>query len=137
MKFGKILTGIMAGAIAGVGVFTIWPSMLSLIPWFGGFIAAGIIITTAFLLNHYVSAFPNEEKTAWVDMALSIWLSALLGGIVGYSAQAGGIVRVANGIFNGANILGAIPTIVLEIIGASIGGYLIVAFERSQKEGGQ
>ncbi len=127
-----MLPGILAGAIAGVGVFTIWPSCLNILPWLGGFIAAGIIITTAFLLNHYCEAFPNEE--AWIDMAFPIWLSALFGGIVGYSAEAGGLVRVANGLFHGGDLMGAIPTIVLELIGATIGGYLIVLMERARSE---
>jgi hypothetical protein len=123
-----MLPGILTGAFAGFGVFTIWPSSLARWNWLGGWLAAGIIITTAWLVNHYAGSMPN--KGAWVDMALAIWLSALLGGSVILDPSKG-LVRGGYGILHGANLGAALMTIVLQLIGATIAGYLLYVMRRS------
>ncbi|MDN5331066.1 MAG: hypothetical protein PWP45_291 [Tepidanaerobacteraceae bacterium] len=130
MNFRRILMGMCTGAFAGFGVFTIWPSSLARWNWLGGWLAAGIIITTGWLVNHYAGGLPNKEGGAWVDMALSIWLSALLGGTVVLD-PVNGLIRGAYGIFHGANLGGAFLTIILQLIGATIAGYFLYAARRS------
>lgn len=46
MNWNRIFLGACTGAFAGYGVFTIWPSALARWNWLGGWLAAGIIITT-------------------------------------------------------------------------------------------
>lgn len=130
MKLSRILIGAITGAFAGYGVFTIWPSALAHWHWLGGWLAAGLIITTAWWLNHYVNAFPNDPDGAWVDMALAIWLSSLLGGNIQLKTN-GELVRASYGLYHGISIGPALVTIVLELIGATIAGYLLHLFRRS------
>nr|PZN01966.1 MAG: hypothetical protein DIU66_10615 [Bacillota bacterium] len=129
MNLRRILMGMCTGAFAGFGVFTIWPSSLARWNWLGGWLAAGIIITTGWLVNHYAGAMPNKDG-AWVDMALAIWLSALLGGNVVLDPVEG-LVRGAYGLLHGANLGGALITIFLQLIGATMAGYLLYAARRS------
>ncbi|MDI3482044.1 MAG: hypothetical protein PWQ97_1699 [Tepidanaerobacteraceae bacterium] len=130
MNWNRIFLGACTGAFAGYGVFTIWPSALARWNWLGGWLAAGIIITTGWLVNHYLNAMPNKSDGAWVDMALPIWLSSFLGGNVMLTVDKG-LVRAAYGMFHGANIGGAFPTIILELVGATIGGFLLYKYRRS------
>ncbi|MDN5331469.1 MAG: hypothetical protein PWP45_694 [Tepidanaerobacteraceae bacterium] len=124
MNFIKIIVGTITSAFAGYGVFTIWPSALARWNWLGGWLAAGIIITTGWWVNHYMNAIPNEDDGAWVDMGLAIWLSALLGGSVMLSLD-NGLVRSGYGIYHGASIGPALTTIILQLIGATVAGYLL------------
>ncbi|NPV45163.1 MAG: hypothetical protein HPY70_14515 [Firmicutes bacterium] len=130
MDLRRIFTGMCTGAFVGFGVFTIWPSSLARWNWLGGWLAAGIIITTGWLVNHYASGMPNRGNGAWVDMALPIWLSALLGGTV-ILDPVNGLVRGAYGIFHGANVGAALMTIFLQLVGATLAGYLLYTKRRS------
>ncbi len=130
MNFNKILIGMCAGAFAGFGVFTIWPSSLARWNWLGGWLAAGIIITSAWLINHYVGAMPNKGNYAWIDMALSIWLAALLGGLVVLDPVEG-LQRAAYGLLHGANLGGALLTILFQLVGATIAGYFLYYLRRN------
>lgn len=130
MNLVKTLVGIITSAFVGFGVFTIWPSALERWNWLGGWLAAGIIITTGWWVNHYMNAIPNDNDGAWVDMGLAVWLSSLLGGNVILSTN-GELIRGAYGIFHGANIGAALVTIIIQLIGATVAGYLIYQIRRS------
>lgn len=118
----RILSGAFAGAFAGIGVFVIWPSILYHLNWWGGFFAAGTIIPIAWYINHACEALPNHPEGSWVDMALPIGLVAIFGGLVQVTPD--GPVRVAQGLFTGANLGASLGTLFFQFIGACLGGVL-------------
>lgn len=122
MKFLRSLIGFM---IAGMLVMSIWDSFVSAYGIFGGFFAAFIIIAPMWFMNHYVGLIQNEDGHAFVDMALGI-----------------GITGLARDFFmkGSHEFITSLPTLLLMIFGAIIGGIVAAAIEKDmeqEKVGGQ
>lgn len=112
MKFLRSMVGYM---IAGAIVMTVWNELGSF-GIFGGYLAAGIIIGPMWFMNHYINLTGNEDDAAFVDMGLAIGVC--------------GIMR--DTMLNGSEaFMGSLPTIMLVIVGAIVGGVVAAAFEKS------
>ena len=71
-------------------------------------------------LNHYIGLIPNEKNSAFIDMGISIGIAC--------------IVRDMIRIGNVDEILTSIPTLILVIVGGSIGGTLSVFVKKDMKK---
>lgn len=112
MKFLRSMVGYM---VAGAIVMTVWNELGSF-GIFGGYLAAGIIIGPMWFMNHYINLTGNEDDAAFVDMGLAIGVC--------------GIMR--DTMLNGSEaFMGSLPTIMLVIVGAIVGGVVAAAFEKS------
>lgn len=112
------LGSFIGGAIAGMLVFGIWPQMWGTYGIFGGWVAGFFIISICWFVNHYVGIIDNQPDAAFVDMACGV-------------ATAGTVwLMVKNGLPLGP----AIPTIMLALIGGSIGGLTAGAITKSMNE---
>ncbi len=112
MKFLRSMVGYM---IAGTIVMSVWNELGSF-GIFGGYLAAGIIIGPMWFMNHYLNLTGNEDDAAFVDMGLAI-----------------GVCGIARDSFiQGATAFTAsLPTIAIVIVGATLGGIVAAAFEKS------
>ena len=102
----RSLGSFIGGAIAGMFVFGIWPEKWQTYGVFGGWMSGFIIISISWYLCHYVGAIDNKPGAATVDMAVGIAMSGTVWGMV------------KSGLPLGL----AVPTIVLCIVGGSLGG---------------
>lgn len=111
MKFFRSMLGYM---IAGMVVMTVWDGFVIPYGIFGGFFAAFIIIGPMWFMNHYVGLIDNPEEFAFVDMAVGI-----------------GITGIFRDIFikGGSEFVASLPTLLLVILGAVIGGLVSAAIE--------
>ncbi|MEI7667611.1 MAG: hypothetical protein WCI62_01275 [Erysipelotrichaceae bacterium] len=100
MADGTALIG-AEGAKVGIGAFSI----------FGGWIAAFVIISPMWFMNHFLGMIPNTSEASFVDQGLGIALTGIFRDIF----------RSTAGV---DTFLSSVPTIILVCIGAAIGGYL-------------
>lgn len=116
MKFFRSTLGYM---IAGMLVMTIWDAFVVEYGIFGGFFAAFIIIGPMWFMNHYVGLIDNPDGSAFVDMALGI-----------------GITGIFRDTFlkGGSEFIATLPTLLLVILGAVIGGLVVAAIEEDMEK---
>lgn len=121
MKFIRSTIGYM---IAGMIVMSVWGAFADAYGIAGGFFAAVIIIGPMWFMNHYLGLIKHDADSAFVDMGLGIAIC--------------GIFRDA--FLNGfSGITDSLPTILLVIVGASLGGWVAAKVEEDMEkdEGGQ
>lgn len=104
----------MGYCIAGMIVMSVW-SQLGTYGIFGGFLAAVIIIGPMWYMNHYINLTGNEDDAAFVDMGLAIAVC--------------GIMRDTF-IQGGHAFVSSLPTILLVIVGATLGGITAAFIEK-------
>jgi hypothetical protein len=100
MADGTALVG-AEGAKVGIGAFSI----------FGGWIAAFVIISPMWFMNHFLGMISQSSDASFVDQGLGIALVGIFRDI--FRSDAGV-----------DTFMSSVPTIILVVIGAAIGGYL-------------
>lgn len=113
----KALRGIIGFALAAIFALTFWGTFVDSYGIIGGWIVALAIIGPLWFLNHYIGLIPQDPKASFVDMGLGIGI--------------GGIVRdfFLNDGLN--SVVSSLPTILLVIVGASIGGFVAAKVQQS------
>lgn len=109
MADGTALVG-AEGAAVGVGAFSI----------FGGWIAAFVIISPMWFMNHFLGMIPNTADASFVDQGLGIALVGIFRDIF----------RSTAGV---DTFMSSVPTILLVVVGAAIGGYLAFIVRRDME----
>ncbi|WP_211221968.1 Lin0368 family putative glycerol transporter subunit [Lacticigenium naphthae] len=100
--------------LAGFIVISLWDYLTLHLGIFGGVLAAGLGVGTMWFFNHHLGLIGNQPYAAFVDMGLGISMTALF----------------RDTFIFGWNALGeAVPTILLVIVGAVIGGSLAYKIE--------
>ena len=112
MKFFRSFVGY---CIAGMIVMAVW-SQLGAYGIFGGYLAAIMIIGPMWYMNHYINLTGNEDDAAFVDMGLAIAVC--------------GIMRDTF-IQGGSAFVASLPTILLVICGATLGGITAAYIEKN------
>ncbi|MEW9122814.1 MAG: hypothetical protein AB2421_08875 [Thermotaleaceae bacterium] len=107
--------GLMISTFVGAFIFPFlismcWGKLVENFGPAGGWMAAAFIVGTTWALNHGVGMI-HQSGSAWVDMA---W--------------AAGFGLLAGGIYSGASLSKAMPTIVSAIIGGTIGAFVLATF---------
>lgn len=115
----KFLRGMIGYMIAGLIVMSVWDGYGASYGIIGGYFAAFIIIGPMWFLNHYVGLIENPDEDAFVDMAVGI-----------------GIAGIARDFFiNGmGELVASVPTLLLVILGAAIGGTVAALIEKNMEE---
>jgi len=109
----------VGGAIAGVFVFNIWGILAGTEAlgdaggWLGGLLIVGFIWT----VNHYVGAIYNPEGAVSIDMAVAIAVAGTM-----------------QGVFGGAPISAALPTLLWVAVGATLGGIFAAVVQNAIAE---
>ncbi|MBP3040903.1 hypothetical protein J9303_15555 [Bacillaceae bacterium Marseille-Q3522] len=116
----KFLRGVIGYCIAGMLVMSVWGPLSGDYGILGGYIAAFIIISPMWFMNHYVGLINNENESAWVDMALGI---AICG-------------TMRDTFMNGGDVLvDSLPTLSFVAIGAIVGGVAAAYIEKDMIKG--
>ncbi|MDF2548093.1 MAG: hypothetical protein K0R93_2991 [Anaerosolibacter sp.] len=107
--------GLMISTFVGAFIFPFlismcWGKMVETWGAIGGWMAAGFIVGTTWALNHGVGMI-FQTGGAWIDMA---W--------------AAGFGLLAGGIYSGASLSKAMPTIISSIVGGTIGAFVLATF---------
>lgn len=119
MKFLRSTLGYM---IAGMLVMSIWDGFAGPYGIFGGYFAAFIIIGPMWFMNHYVGLIDNPDDAAFVDMAVGIGITGIFRDLFRFGA---------------AEFVASMPTLLLVIIGAIIGGLVAAAIEKNMEKQAQ
>lgn len=111
----KHLGTIVGAAIAGMFVMSVWGAFAGAYGIAGGWFAGFVIISTMFMMNHFVGIHNNDG--AWVDMALGI-----------------GVAGTARGVFEAGTIqvfIDSVPTLIVVSIGGIIGAIVAGLFQNT------
>ena len=116
MKFIHSTLGYM---IAGMIVMSVWGAFANAYGIAGGYFAAFIIIGPMWFMNHYVGLIKHEPDSAFVDMGLGIALCGLF----------------RDAFMNGfSTVIDSVPTILLVILGATLGGLVAAKIEEDMEK---
>ncbi|TDT50347.1 Lin0368 family putative glycerol transporter subunit [Fonticella tunisiensis] len=88
----------------------LWGKMVENWGAIGGWMAAGFIVGTTWLLNHGIGMI-NQSGKAWIDMA---W--------------AAGTGLIAASVYSGDKFKKAIPTIACAVVGGVFAGFMLSLF---------
>lgn len=116
MKFLRSTIGYM---IAGMIVMSVWGAFGNAYGIIGGYFAAFIIIGPMWFMNHYVGLIHHESDSAFVDMGLGIAIC--------------GIFRDGF-LFGFDSVAASIPTFLLVVLGATIGGLVAAKVEEDMEK---
>jgi hypothetical protein len=100
-------TALGAAIIAAMG-FSIWPVLWQTFGVMGGYLAAVLVVTVMWYLNHRCGLMYNPPGAAWVDMAWGI----AIGGVVWALVRRDFDVGLAR----------ALPTLACAVAGGALGG---------------
>ena len=104
----KYLSSFVGAAILGALVFGIWPEMWKSYGIMGGWLAATILVSIGWYMNHRLEVIDNPPGQAWVDM----------GWAVGSAGVGWGLVR----FYPDAELHKALPTLICCLIGGGLAG---------------
>ncbi len=110
----KHLGTVLGSAICGALVFGIWPEMWKSYGIMGGWLAATVLISIAWFMNHWLGVIRNPDGRIWVDQ----------GWAVGSAGVAWAMVRF------GADFARCLPTLVLCLIGGLLAGWAATAVKK-------
>ncbi len=121
----QYLRTIVATAIAGIFVMSVWGAFVVKYGIGGGWFAGFAIISVMWFMNHHIGFIENPSGAAFVDMAMAI-------GIAGTTRD----MFMAGSITPGVD---AIPTLMLVVLGGITGGIFSAMFnadltQKAEKE---
>ena len=114
----KHLGTVLGSAICGALVFGIWPEMWKSYGIMGGWLAATVLISIAWFMNHWLGVITNSDGRMWIDQ----------GWAVGSAGVAWGIVRFGGGL---SDFFKCAPTLILCLIGGALAGLAAAAVKKS------
>lgn len=117
----KLVRSTIGYMIAGIIVMSVWGGVIDgNVGTLGGILAGFFIIGLAWFTNHHLGLIYHGPESGFVDLGLGVGLT--------------GIFRdMWLGLLGGEGLdpfIGGMPTLILVLIGAVIGGYLAAMVER-------
>lgn len=113
----KHVSTLVGSAICGALVFGIWPEMWKSYGIMGGWLAATILISIAWFMNHWLGVITNSDGRMWIDQ----------GWAVGSAGVAWAIVR----FYPHQSFVKCLPALILCLIGGALAGIVAVAVKKS------
>jgi hypothetical protein len=101
---------IIGSAICGALVFAIWPEMWKSYGIMGGWLAATILISIAWYMNHWLGVIDNPCGKIWVDQGFAVCSAGIAWAIVRFDAVP----------------LRCLPTLICLAIGGALAGWAAV-----------
>ncbi len=83
----KYLSTLIGSAIVGALVFGIWPEMWKSYGIAGGWLAAVMLISIAWFMNHWLGIIHNPSGKIWVDQGWPIAAAGVAWAMVRFGAQ--------------------------------------------------
>ncbi|MBF6978540.1 hypothetical protein IU403_05185 [Aerococcaceae bacterium zg-BR22] len=105
------ILSVIGYVLSSIFVMVVWGEFYQHYSLLGGLIAAGLIIGLFYYINHQLNLVNNQSDSVFIDMAVSIGLSAIVRDCLMYG-------------WEGLNQ--SFPTIIIVIVGGVLGA--IVAF---------
>lgn len=122
----KLMRATIGYMIAGTIVMSVWGGVIiSEMGTLGGILAGFFIIGLAWFLNHHIGLIYHGPNSGFVDLGLGVGLTGIFRDMWIGMLQPGG--SVANGL---GEVGKALPTLLLVVVGAVLGGYLAAMVER-------
>ena len=115
----KLVSAFAGAAIVGALVFGIWPEMWMSYGIMGGWLAATVLIGTAWFMNHRLEVIPNPSGEAWVDM--------------GWAVGAAGVGWALVRFYPDCQFGQAVPTLLCCLIGGGLAGILAETVKKRNK----
>lgn len=117
----KFLRGVIGYMITGLLVFSSWGQILSgELGVFGGILAGFLLIGVAWFMNHHLGLIYHAPNSGFVDQGLGVGFTGLFQGLFT------GLLITKD---NGKAFFDALPTLVIVVLGACVGGYLAALVE--------
>ena len=113
----KHVSTVIGSAICGALVFGIWPEMWKSYGIMGGWLAATILISIAWFMNHWLGVITNSDGRMWIDQ----------GWAVGSAGVAWAIVR----FYPDKLLVDCLPVLGLCLIGGGLAGVAAFAVKKS------
>jgi hypothetical protein len=110
----KYFSTIIGSAICGALVFAIWPEMWKSYGIMGGWLAATILISIAWYMNHWLGVIHNPDGRIWVDQGFAVCSAGIAWGIVRFDAVPAQ----------------CLPTLICLAIGGALGGWAAIHVKR-------
>lgn len=105
----RAIISIIGYSLAPIFVFTVWGEFVEVWGVIGGWFAGLAVIGPMWFLLHYNGLVEQESDAAFVDLGLAV-----------------GVGGIFQGVFSGlgmAGLIGAMPTIIVVVLGAIAGGF--------------
>ena len=83
----KLFGTFIGSAICGALVFGIWPEMWKSYGIMGGWLAATILVSISWYMNHWLGTIKNPSGKIWVDQGWAICAAGIAWGMVRFGAQ--------------------------------------------------
>ena len=77
----------MGGAICGALAFGIWPEMWKSYGIMGGWLAAAIVISICWYMNHWIGMIWNEPGRIWVDQGWAVSSAGIAWAMVRFNSE--------------------------------------------------
>lgn len=87
MKVGRGLGTVIGSAICGALVFGIWPEMWKSYGIMGGWLAAAILISIAWFMNHWLGVIENPDGKIWLDQGWAVGSAGVAWAMVRFGAS--------------------------------------------------
>ncbi len=107
----KYVSTIIGSAICGALVFALWPVMWKSYGIMGGWLAAAVLISISWYMNHWLGIIHNPEGKIWIDQ----------GWAVGSAGVAWALVQF-KGDFSA--FMSCVPTLLCCLIGGGLAGWV-------------
>ena len=86
MNWKKHFSTFTGAAICGAACFAIWPEMWKSYVIMGGWLAATIIISIMWYMNHWLGVMENPPGKIWVDQGFAVSAAGIAWGVVRFDA---------------------------------------------------
>ena len=106
----RLFSSFIGSAICGALVFAIWPEMWKSYGIMGGWLAATILISIAWYMNHWLGVIDNPGGKIWVDQGFAVCSAGIAWAIVRFEAVP----------------LQCLPTLICLAIGGALAGWAAV-----------
>ena len=100
----------VGSAICGAACFAVWPEMWKSYGIMGGWLAAAILISIMWYMNHWLGVIENPDGKIWVDQGFAVCSAGIAWAVVRFDAA----------------VLQCLPTLICLAIGGALGGWAAV-----------
>lgn len=107
MNWRSYLSTLIGSAICGALVFAIWPEMWKSYGIMGGWLAATILISISWYMNHWLGVIQNPAGKIWVDQGFAVCSAGIAWATVRF----------------GATIWRCLPTLICLVIGGALASW--------------
>ena len=84
----RLVSSFIGSAICGALGFGIWPEMWKSYGIMGGWLAATILISIAWYMNHWLGVIDNPSGKIWVDQGFAVCSAGIAWAVVRFEAGA-------------------------------------------------